>query len=202
MFYEAKKLIIATGIKDILPEIKGFKSTWAKSVIHCPYCHGYEFRNKKTAIYSNAEKALHLTQIVHNLTKELTIITKGTADFSEEQKAKLKENNIPIVEKEITEIIHDNGAVKSVIYKDGKTEGFDAIYAQLPFEQHTKIPETLGCNLTEHGYIKVDELQKTTIPGIYACGDNANRFKSVANAVRSGNIAGAMLNMELAQELF
>lgn len=200
--YKAKKLIIATGIKDLLLDIKGFKETWAKSVIHCPYCHGYEFRNKKTAIMSNGDKAYHMIPLIHNLSKQLSVITKGKADFTEEQLAHLKKHNIPIIEKEILEIMHDKGAVKQVIYQDGSFEDFDAIYVQLPFEQHTSIPQDLGCEMTEHGYIKVDEMQKTTIPGIYACGDNSIKFRSVANAVSSGNTAGAALNMELTHEEF
>ncbi|WP_348661301.1 NAD(P)/FAD-dependent oxidoreductase [uncultured Olleya sp.] len=200
--YEAKKLIIATGIKDILPDIKGFKETWAKSVIHCPYCHGYEFRNKKTAIMSNGDKAYHMIPLIYNLSKQLSVITQGKPDFTEEQLAHLKKHNIPIIEKDIMEIVHENGAVKHVIYKDGSFEDFDAIYVQLPFEQHITIPEDLGCAITEAGYIQVDDMQKTTVPGIYACGDNSNKFRSVANAVRSGNIAGSALNMELAHEAF
>lgn len=200
--YEAKKLIISTGIKDLLPDIKGFKETWAKSVIHCPYCHGYEFKNKKTAIMSNGDNAYHLIPLVHNLTKNLSVITQGKPDFTDDQNAKLKQNNISIIEKEIIEIVHDNGAVKQVIYKDGSADNFDAIYVQLDFKQHTNIPQELGCELTEHGYLKVDEMQKTTVPGIYACGDNSNKFRSVANAVNSGNTVGAVLNMELSKELF
>jgi thioredoxin reductase len=200
--YEAKKLIIATGIKDILPNIKGFKETWAKSVIHCPYCHGYEFRNQKTAIMSNGDKAYHMIPLIYNLSKQLSVITQGKPDFTEEQLTHLKKHNIPIIEKEIIEVVHDHGAVKNVIYKDGSSENFDAIYVQLPFKQHTNISQNLGCEMTETGYIQVDEMQQTTVPGIYACGDNATRFRSVANAVRSGNIAGSMLNMELSHEDF
>jgi thioredoxin reductase len=200
--YEAKKIIIATGIKDILPNIKGFKETWAKSVIHCPYCHGYEYRNKKTAILSNGDKAFHITQLVHNLTKKLTIITQGKVDFTEEQNAKLKAHNIPLIEKNITEIVHENGAVKQVVFHDGSTETFDTIYTQLPFEQHTNIPQELGCKITEQGYIQIDDMQTTTTAGIYACGDNTSRSRSVAHAVNAGNTAGAMLNMELVKEDF
>ncbi|WP_040280026.1 NAD(P)/FAD-dependent oxidoreductase [Psychroserpens damuponensis] len=200
--YEAKKLIIATGIKDILPNIKGFKDTWSKSVIHCPYCHGYEFRHKKTAILSNGDKAYHMTQLVHNLTKALSVITQGDANFSEVQIKKLQAHEISIIEKDITEIVHDNGTVKQVIYNDGSTEHFDAIYVQLPFEQHTNIPQNLGCEMTETGYIQVDEMQQTTVSGIYACGDNATRFRSVANAVCSGNVAGSALNMALSHDDF
>lgn len=200
--YTAKKIIIATGIKDILPPIKGFKETWAKSVIHCPYCHGYEFKHQKTAILSNGEPAFHLIPLVHNLTKKLTIITQGTPNFTEAQIAKLQQHQIGITNKVIAEIVHEKGAVKNVIYTDGTTENFEAIYAQLPFKQNTNIPLDLGCELTEQGYIQVDEMQQTTVPGVYACGDNAKQFRSVANAVNAGNTAGAVLNMELSNELF
>ncbi|MEP0212503.1 MAG: NAD(P)/FAD-dependent oxidoreductase [Cellulophaga sp.] len=200
--YNAKKIIVATGVKDILPEIKGLKDTWAKSVIHCPYCHGYEFKNKKTAILSNGDKAYHLIPLVHNLSKQLTIITQGKHNFSAEQLKNIKKNDISIVEKDILEIEHQNGAVKNVIYKDGSTEDFDAIYVQIDFKQHTNIPQEIGCLLTDQGYIQVDDMQKTNIHGVYACGDNTTRFRSVANAVRSGNVAGSMLNMELSHEEF
>ena len=66
-----------------MPDIKGFSECWGISVVHCPYCHGYEIRNKKTAIIANGERAFHLASLVNNLTKEITILTSGTKDFEE-----------------------------------------------------------------------------------------------------------------------
>jgi thioredoxin reductase len=79
---------------------------------------------------------------------------------------------------------------------------FDVLYARLPFLQHTNLPVSLGCELNEQGYLKVDNFQQTTVPGVYACGDNASGMRSVANAVASGNMTGAMVNMELVKERF
>ncbi|MGJ1324130.1 NAD(P)/FAD-dependent oxidoreductase [Sphingobacterium faecium] len=200
--FKARKLIFATGVTDILPDIKGFAACWGISVIHCPYCHGYEFRHKKTGIIARGDRALHLASLVNNLTDQLSILTVGEADFKGEQLDKLGRNHIDVIETEIAEIIHDAGQVKEVIFKDGTSQRFDAIYAAVPFVQHALIPNKLGCELTEQGHIKVDNFQKTTIPGIYACGDNSTMMRSVASAVSTGNIAGAIANMELTLERF
>lgn len=198
----AKKVIFATGIRDIMPNVKGFADCWGISVVHCPYCHGYEIRNQKTGIMANGEKALHYAGLVNNLTDDLTILTSGKAEFDNEQLAKLEKHKISIIEKEIAAIEHENGYLRKVIFKDGSSEDFQAVYAGLPFEQHSQIPVDLGCEITEAGFIKVDMMQKTTVQGVYACGDNSSGMRSVANAVATGNVVGAVVNKELVDEWF
>ncbi|MEN2435848.1 NAD(P)/FAD-dependent oxidoreductase [Weeksellaceae bacterium A-14] len=200
--FSAKKLVFATGVKDIFPNIKGFKESWGKTVIHCPYCHGYEFKGSKTAVIANGDRAFHVASLVNNLTDKITIVTRGKADFRKEQSVKLKNHRINIIEKEIEEIKHQNGNITALIFKDGTKENFDAAYAAVPFEQHCEIPLDLGCEITETGLIKVNMFQQTTVPDVYACGDNSNPLRSVANAVSSGNITGAMVNHHLTEEKF
>ncbi|MAZ28210.1 MAG: pyridine nucleotide-disulfide oxidoreductase [Cytophagaceae bacterium] len=198
----AEKLIIATGVKDIIPKIDGFAECWGISMIHCPYCHGYEVRNKKTGIMANGERAFHLASLVNNLTNNLTILTTGKTDFTSDQIEKLESHQIAIIETEISGLEHQDGYLQKVIFNTGEKVGFDAIYAGFPTTQHSDIPVSLGCELTEHRHIKVNEFQQTTIDGIYACGDNSTMMRSVANAVANGNIAGAMVNAELTKEYF
>lgn len=200
--FNAKKLIFATGIKDIMQEIKGFAECWGISIIHCPYCHGYEYRNQNTGIIANGAKAFHLASLVNNLTDNITILTTGKADFNSEQLDKLNEHNIKIIETKIAEFNHKNGHLQNVVFNDSTKISFDAVYAAISFVQHSDIPVSLGCELTEHGYIKVDDFQKTTIQGVYACGDNSNMMRSIANAVHSGNLTGAVANGELTNEQF
>ncbi|HEY0744316.1 MAG TPA: NAD(P)/FAD-dependent oxidoreductase [Chryseosolibacter sp.] len=198
----AKKLILATGIKDQLPDIKGFAECWGISVIHCPYCHGYEYRGKRTAVLANGEGAMHYAMLVGNLTSDLHVFTNGKPEFTQEQLEKLKKHNIQIDESPVIEIDHTKGSLKNVVLKGGKKFSFDALYFRPPFKQHTNIPEQLGAELTEQGYVKVDAMQKTTVEGVYACGDNSSMMRSVANAVATGNMAGAAVNRELATEDF
>lgn len=200
--FHAKKLIFATGIKDVFPAIKGFSDCWGISVVHCPYCHGYEIRGKKTAILAQGEKAFHLASLVTNLTQDIALITSDRHLFTQEQLGKLESHTIRIIDKEIIEVIHENGYVNQLIFNDGSREDFEAVYAAIPFQQHCTIPVELGCDLTETGHLKVDAFQKTTVSGIYACGDTSSMMRSVANAVATGNICGAMVNMELINEEF
>lgn len=200
--YYAKKLIFATGIKDQFPAIKNFAACWGISVIHCPYCHGYEVRNQKTGIIANGEKAIHISSLVNNLTKELTILTNGKAEFSTEQLEKLKRNNIQIIEEKIIEIEHKDGYIENIILENNTKIAFKAIYAAVPFIQHSDIPASLGCELNELGYISTTPFHETTVKGIWACGDNSNPMRSVANAVANGNFTGAMVNKNLIDEQF
>ena len=200
--FHSKKLIIATGLVDEVPDIKGFKESWGISLIHCPYCHGYEYKGKKTGIIANGDKAVHISSLVKNLTEDVTILTQGKSNFTEEQIEKLKRNNIQIIEHEISELKHDNGIVESIIFSDQTEMKFEAVYGAFPFHQHSDIPKNLGCEFTEFGHIKTDQFQKTNIPGVFVCGDNSSMMRSVSNAVMTGNVAGAMVNMELVTDCF
>jgi thioredoxin reductase len=200
--FTTKKIIFATGIKDILPNIKGFSECWGISIVHCPYCHGYEHRNQPTGIIANGPKAFHLASMVNNLSKNIRLFTNGKADLSAEQLEKLAKHDIKIIETPILEIEHKEGKMKGLIFEDQTKIDLEITYAAIPFVQHSTIPESLGCELTEHGYININAMQKTTVEHVYACGDNSNMMRSVANAVASGNIAGAVANGELVQEQF
>lgn len=200
--FQAKKLIFATGVKDSMPDIKGFAECWGISVVHCPYCHGYEFRGKTTGILANGARAFHLASLVNNLSNQLTILTNGKADFTNEQIIKLRHHNVSIIETAIEGIEHKDGFVERVIFSDGSSMPFDALYAAVPFTQHSDIPASLGCELTEHGHIKVGAFQETNVNGAYACGDSSNMMRSVALAVSTGNIAGAVVNGKLVEEQF
>lgn len=200
--FDARKLVLATGIKDQVPDIKGFADCWGISIIHCPYCHGYEFKDMKTGIFANGDQAYHLTSLVDNLTDNLVILTNGPSNFSSEQMEKLAGHSINIIETPVAEISNHKGQIKSVVFADGATLDLDALYAALPFEQHSKLSAQLACELTEHGHIQVDLFQKTSVPGVFACGDNSTPFRAVSYAVASGTIVGSMINMELVQEEF
>lgn len=195
--YSAKKVILATGIKDEMPAIPGFKESWGISVVHCPYCHGYEIRGKKTALMADREKVLHMAPMIRNLTNDLTVFTQGEYTFEVDQLEKLQKLGVFINSDPVQSIIHREGAMESIQLENGTSLNFEAMYAPLPFHQSFNLPDELGVEIEESGFIKVNPMQKTTAEGIFACGDNSSGMRSVANAVSTGNIAGAVVNMEL-----
>lgn len=200
--FTAKKLIFATGIRDIMPAIGGYAECWGISVLHCPYCHGYEVRNEKTGILGNGEYGFDFARLISNWTSDLTLFTNGVSGLTPEQTALLEKHHIRTVEKEIEKLEHSNGLLRHILFTDGSTAAVNALYTRPSFEQHCVIPENLGCELTEEKYIKTDSFQKTTVKGVYACGDNATRIRTVANAVATGTTAGMMVNKELVEESF
>lgn len=200
--FGAQKLIFATGIEDLFPDIDGIRACWGISVIHCPYCHGFEHRNKKAGILANGAMAMHLAPLVHNLNKDLCILSNGPADFDADQLARFRRNNVSIVESEIRAIVHENGHVRSVQFRDGSEQALETIYAALSFKQSTSLPEKLGCNTDASGYLTVNDFFETSIPGIYACGDNTAMMRSLSKSVFNGSMAGAAVNKSLAEASF
>lgn len=198
--FSARKLVFATGIRDILPDIPGFAACWGITVLHCPYCHGYEVRNRPTGLLGNGSPGFEFSLLLRNWTGDLTVFTDGPATFTGEQAAALAARDIRIVETPIAELEHDKGNLRSVRLLDGSDVPLAALYTRPPFEQHCSLPASLGCESTPEGYLKVDPLQRTSVHGVYACGDNSSAMRTVANSVATGTTAGMMLNKEMALE--
>lgn len=200
--FTAKKLIFATGIKEEFPDIEGISACWGVSVLHCPYCHGYEVKGVKTAILGSGQGAYEMAMLISNWTTQLTVFTNGTADFTPAQLKKSTSHNITINEKPIQRLDHSQGKLQQIVFADGTTCHIKAIYTKNPFIQHCPLPRELGCEPTEEGYIKVGPDQQTTVEGIYACGDSTSKLRTVANAVSSGTTAGMMASKQLIMEQF
>ena len=200
--FSTKKLIFATGVKDLMPNIKGFAECWGISAIHCPYCHGYEYKKEKTGILANGDMAFEMGKLINNWTKDLTIFTNGKSTLTEDQLQKLHKHNIKIIETVINRVEHKNGQIESVVFEDKTTERIKALYTRLQFEQNSEIPKQLGCEFTEQNYIKIDAHQKTTEYGIFACGDNTTLMRAVSYAIAMGGVTGSIVNRELIEEEF
>ncbi|TCC93869.1 NAD(P)/FAD-dependent oxidoreductase [Pedobacter frigiditerrae] len=200
--FVAKKLVITTGVKDIFPAIKGFAECWGISVLHCPYCHGYEVRGEKTGVIANGEIGFEFSKLISNWTKDLTLFTNGIADIDSVSQAKLLARNINIVQKEIKEIVHEKGSVQRLKFRDESTFVLEAIYARVGMEHNTKIITDLNIQLNEQCYVDVNSFRQTNVYGVYAAGDCTTMMRSVSDSVAGGNMVGAMLNKELVNEQF
>lgn len=200
--YTAKKIIIATGLKDHMPGIPGFAACWGKTVLHCPYCHGYEIKNEPVGIIADADVITHLVPLIYNLTQKLTLFTTQANHLDAALLKKLRQHNIPIIDTPIRALQHQNGQVTAVELTDGRVFPLTALFSRPAFEQGSDIYQQLGCKLNEQGLLQVDMFQQTNVAGVFACGDNSNRARSVALAVSSGSMAGAAVNNQLATEQF
>ena len=200
--FHAQKLILATGIRDLLPAIPGFAECWGISVLHCPYCHGYEVRNQATGILVDGQTGFEFASLIANWTTDLVLFTNGSSTCTPSQNEKLRAHNIRVMDSVIDHIEHIGGRLQYVVLNDGARVPLSALYTRPAFEQHSSIPEALSCEMTEAGYIETDAAQRTSIAGVYACGDNSSSMRTVANAVGAGTTAGMMANRDLVLERF
>jgi thioredoxin reductase len=200
--FAAKKLILATGVKDIMPDIPGFAECWGITVIHCPYCHGYEVRNQPTGILANGNSAFDYAKLISNWTKELTLFTNGKSTLTAEQSDTLNRKGIKIIETTVSQIDHVEGRIRHLVLEEGVEIPLTAVYAKTEFAQSCEIPASLDCDISSLGYLEINLNQKTNVPGLYACGDITNMFRTVSYAVAAGTMAGASCNKELIDEEF
>ncbi len=200
--FHADKLVFATGIRDILPNIDGLHACWGKSGLHCPFCHGYEVRGKRTGVLLNNEKTVEFVKMIANWTKDLTLFTNGKTNLSTDQRSLLLRMGIEVIEKRIQEVKQESGQIYEISFSDGTCFALEVLYAPSPFEQHSALPAELGCAMTADGYIQIDEQYETSVKGIYAIGDNASRMRTVANAVAMGTMAGMGLVKKLVEGRF
>jgi len=196
-----RKLLFATGVRDILPPQPGMAECWGISAIHCPYCHGYEYRAQPTGTLLNGDAALEHARLLRQWTDRLTVFTNGPATFAPEQRARLATAGVGVEETPVRELRHHAGQLTHVVLADGRPVPLAALYIRPGMEQHCLLPRELGCAYTEAGYLQVDGVQKTTAPGIYAAGDATVLMRAVSLAVAGGGLAGAMLNHELLPNL-
>lgn len=191
--YQAKKLLFATGLRDVLPNLEGLEACWGKSVLHCPYCHGYEMKGVATGILANGEEVYSFAPLIANWTDQLTIYTNGPAKFDLQQ--------LPIAvqveQRPIQQLLHQEGQLKGIVLEDGKQNFLEALYFHPAFEQHCSLPEELGCALTTMGHLQVDDFQQTTVEGIFAAGDCTTLLRAISGATAQGTKAGAFLNHQL-----
>lgn len=122
-----KKLLFATGVTDQMPNLAGFAACWGISVLHCPYCHGYEVRHQNTGILGNGEMGFELCRLISNWTDKLTLYTNGKSTLTLSQTEKIKSHDIEIVEKEIAMLAHTNGQIQNIVFADESTREISAV---------------------------------------------------------------------------
>jgi thioredoxin reductase len=201
--FTAQKLLFATGVLDMLDtRIKGLEECWGISVLHCPYCHGYEVRHQRIGIIANGETGFELARLISNWTNNLTLFTNGQSTLTTDQTERLQRHTITVVEHTISALEHQHGAVRSIVFDNGSRATIDALFTRPAFRQHCDIPQMLGCAMTEQGYVQVDGFHRTSVHGVYAAGDNASMMRALSAAVATGTMAGAFINKELIEESF
>lgn len=199
--YISKKLLLATGLKDVFPDIAEFETCWGRSVVHCPYCHGYEVRGKELGLMANANATKEFLPLVFNWSEKLTLFLRYDEELPDETKEFLEAHKIKVTNAVITSLQHEHGYINTVITDDGKEHHLDALFVSLPCEQQTDIIEQLGITLDDSGFIETNVVGCTNVPGVFAAGDCTTPMRAISIAIAAGYKAGIGINNELIKGL-
>jgi thioredoxin reductase len=195
----ARMILLATSVRDELPDRPGFREFWGHGVYHCPYCHGWEVRDQPLAVSANGDVAMHLTPLVRQWSRDLILLTDGPASLSEDDLASLHALGIPVNEEPIAGLEGD-GSLERIVFATGETLARRGLFYRPTQYPRNELAVQLGCALAEEGppgLIRVDQLQQTTVPGVFAAGDVTTMMQQVATAASSGAMAAAGINFAL-----
>ncbi|MBU2923343.1 NAD(P)/FAD-dependent oxidoreductase [Colwellia sp. 1_MG-2023] len=199
----AKKLILATGLQDILPDIKGIKSRWGETVVHCPYCHGYELRNRSLGVIATGPMSLHQAGMIPDW-GVTTYFSQGEHFPDTEQKIFLQQRGVRFEDTPVIEVLGEGTDISAVKLADGRVIEVKGLYVGPKTQMASSIPKQLGCEFTQGpmGEIVItDDFKQTSIKGVFAAGDIVNPMQNATFASASGVMAGVGVHHQLIQEL-
>jgi thioredoxin reductase len=205
-FFMGRRLIIATGLKDVTPDCPGFREFYGRSVFHCPDCDGYEVSGKRVAVMGRGKATAGFTMGLMTWAASLTVITNTSSDdgdMTPEIRERLAALNIPIVEKAVTALEGDTeaGALQHICFDDGGRMEADALFFNLGTFAATDFHLRLGCSLDpECDLIAIDDTQQTSVPGVYAAGDISPRSQLAVVAAAEGAMAAIHVHKSLVPE--
>ena len=200
--FEARRLLLATGLKDLTPDCPGFREFYGLSVHHCPDCDGYEVKNKRVAVLARGKNAAAFTAKFLTWTSEVTLLT-DKSEISNGDRARLAGLGVAVRTEAVAGLEGDEstGQLKRVLFSEGEPHECDALFFNLGTELASNFHETLGCRLdTESGLLWVDETRQTSVHGVYAAGDITPQSQLAVVAAAEGAMAAIHIHRSLIPE--
>jgi thioredoxin reductase len=195
----ARRLLMATGLRDELPNVPGLRDRWARDVLHCPYCHGYEVRDQQLGVLGSSAEAVRYAQIVRQWSHDLVFfVPSGT--LTEAERSGLVARAIGIVEGTVTRVVVEDDHLRGVEMDDGRTIARQALFVPPRFVPNNDLLVGLGADLDEKGWIVTDGSGQTSVPGVWVAGNVANPRAQVITAAGEGSSVAITINADLVDE--
>jgi len=195
--FDARRLLLATGLRDLTPDCPGFREFYGSSVFHCPDCDGYEVRDKRVAVLAHGDNAVGFTENILTWTRHVTLLTDQN-EISD--RAKLDALDVAVRTERVVALEGDTSTrqLQRVMFAEGDALECDALFFNLGTELASDFHETLGCRLDpECGLLWVDETQQTSIKGVYAAGDITPHSQLAIVAAAEGAMAAIHIHRSL-----
>ena len=197
---QSRKLLLATGVRDNLPEIDGVRELYGRSVFHCPYCDGWEVRDQPLAVYGKGERGYGLSLELTAWSRDVLLCTDGPSELDDEQAARLHRNGIRVREERVLRLEGADGSLRRVIFASGAPAERRALFFTTGQSQHSPLAVHLGCEFNEKGTVRTGKYESTHLHGLYVCGDASRAVQWVVVAASEGAEAAFAINTDLIKE--
>ena len=200
-----RRILLATGASDELPDVPGVRERWGRDVLHCPYCHGWEVRDRAIGILATSPGGLHHAHLLRQWSADVTLFTHTGLTLGDDQRADLAARGVRVVEGTVAALRIEDDAVTGVELEDGVVVPAGAVVVQ-PFPRaRAGMVAGLGLEAVEQERggivagtaLTVDPMGGTSVPGVWAAGNVADVFATVIKSAAAGVDAAAMINMDL-----
>ncbi|MFJ9118526.1 NAD(P)/FAD-dependent oxidoreductase [Streptomyces sp. NPDC102394] len=197
-----RRLVVATGLKDEPPAVPGVAERFGRDVLHCPYCHGWEVRDRAFGVLATTPMGVHQALMVSQWSKDVTFFlhTVQERELTDDDLRRLAAAGVKVVPGEVSELVVEDDRLTGVRLADGTTHAREVVFVAPRAVPRTDLLERLGAELRETpfgAYPVVDETGLTTVPGVWAAGNAMGFAEQVVNAAAGGYRAGATINGEL-----
>jgi thioredoxin reductase len=195
----ARRVLIATGLRDELPDIEGLRDRWARDVLHCPYCHGYEVRDQQLGVLGGSPNGVRYAQIVRQWADDVVFFAP-TATLTAAECSQLAARTIAIVEGTVERVLVEDDRLCGVGLDDGRTVQRGALFVPPRFVPNNDLLVGLGCDIDENGWVTSDISGRTSVPGVWVAGNVSNPRAQVITAAGEGSAAAIAMNADLVDE--
>ncbi len=196
----SRKLLLATGVVDHLPNIEGLKPLYGRSVFHCPYCDGWELRDQPIAIYGREDRGSGLALELTGWSRDLIVCTDGPSTISADDRKQLAGLNIPVREERIARLEGVEGQLERIVFDDGKVLPRRGMFFNTGQDQRCDLAAKMGCDFTERGAVRTGEYEMTNVPGLFVAGDASRAVQLAIVAAAEGAEAAFAINKVLIKE--
>ena len=197
---QSRKLLIATGVRDNVPEIPGLRELYGRSVFHCPYCDGWEVRDEPLAVYGRGDRGYGLSLELTAWSRDILLCTDGPAEIDEEKLARLTRNGITVREDHVSRVEGRDGVLEQVVFASGEPARRRALFFTTGQYQQSALAIRLGCEFNEKGTVRTGKYESTHLPGLFVCGDASRAVQWVIVAASEGAEAAFAINTDLIRE--
>lgn len=195
----ARKVLIATGLRDEIPAIPGLRERWGRDVLHCPYCHGYEVRDQPLAVIGGTPEAVAHALLLVQWSADV-LLFPHSGSLSTEQRERLDARGVRVQGGQVSHLSVQDDRIEAVVLADGTRFARAAVFVRPSFVPDNRLLAGLGCEIDEGGWVRHDSAGRTGTPGVFVAGNAADPRAQVITAAGQGSAAGIAINADLVED--